>query len=223
MNKQHCMILGAALAGLAIPGSAAALDFAAGAHAGTMGPGVEITLGLNPHLNLRAGINSGKYEIMEIEDEDGLEYDDPEVDFDNQYVMLDFYPFSGGKLHLTAGYFMNSNTIATSARVDDTNTQIGNQTADIDTQVNALLSFDDGGYAGIGFGNSTKGGWLHFGVDIGVVLQGSPKVDIEVIEPPAGITISEESIAAEEREFEEENKDFDMWPMINVGLSIQFF
>lgn len=223
MNKNYYAVLGVTLAGLATPGSVSALDFAVGAHGGTMGPGVEATLGLNSHLNLRVGANSGEYEIMEVEDEEGLEYDDPTVDFDNQFVMLDFYPFSGGNLHLTAGYFMNNNSITTSARVDDAGTQIGGQTADINTQVNALISFEDGAYAGIGLGNATKGGMIHFGLDIGVVMQGSPQVDLEVIDPPAGFNISEEDIEAEERDFEEENKDFDMWPVINLSLSIQFF
>lgn len=222
MNKNYHVFLAVTLAGLAIPGAASALDFAVGAHGGTMGTGVEATLGLNSHLNLRAGLNSGEYEIMEIEDEEGLEYDDPTVDFDNQYLMLDFYPFSGGNLHLSAGYFMNNNSIATSARVDDSGQFVGGQEADINTQVNALISFKDGAYAGIGFGNATRGGLIHFGLDIGVVMQGSPQVEIEVLDPPAGFSISEDDIEAEERDFEEENKDFDMWPVINLSLSIQF-
>lgn len=221
MNKNH-VIFAVTLAGLAISSSAAALDFAVGAHGGTMGTGVEATLGLNSHLNLRLGANSGEYKVMEIEDEDGLEYEDPEVDFDNQYLMLDFYPSSGGNFHLSAGYFQNENSIVTSARVDETGQFIGGEEADINTQVNALISFEDGGYAGIGFGNAVKGGLIHFGLDLGVVMQGSPQVDIEVIDPPFGVAISEEDIEAEEQDFEEENKDFDMWPVISLSLSIQF-
>jgi hypothetical protein len=136
--------------------------------------------------------------------------------------MLDFYPFSGGKLHLTAGYFKNNNSITTSAQVDDANQFIGEQEASINTKVSALISFDDGAYAGIGFGNATRGGLVHFGLDIGVVMQGSPQVEIEVTDDDL-FPISQQNIDEEERDFEDENKDFDMWPVINLSLSIQLF
>jgi hypothetical protein len=223
MNKNYYMIFAVTLAGLALPGSASALDLAFGGHGGTMGTGVEGTLGLNSHMNLRLGVNSGEYEIMKIEDKEGLKYDNPSIDFDNQYLMLDFYPFSHGKLHLTAGYFKNSNQITASARVDDNNTEFGGKTADINTQVNALVTFKDGAYAGIGFGNAADGGFIHFGLDIGVVMQGSPQANLEVIDPPSGVDISQDDIDAEEQNFEEENKDFDMWPVINLSLSVQLF
>jgi hypothetical protein len=224
MIKNHYTILAATLAGLIVmPGSASALDFAVGAHGGTMGTGVEAAVGLTDFISLRAGVNSGDYEYeVDIDDQQGLDYTNPTFDFDNQYLMLDIYPFAGS-LHVTAGYFKNDNSIATSARVDDSEITIGDQQPDIDTQVNALISFEDGAYAGIGFGNTASGGFINFGLDIGVVMQGSPQVDIDVIDPPAGFDISEQDIADEEAEFEEENKDFDMWPVINLSLSIQLF
>jgi hypothetical protein len=225
MTKNYYMICAMALAAI-VPGSADAIDFAVGAHGGSMGTGVEATFGLNSHLNVRAGINSGEYEYeVDIESEaEGLKYQNPTFDFDNQYLMLDFYPFSDGSLHLTAGYFTNKNTITTSARVDEIGQEFGGQTVDLDTEVSALISFADGGYAGIGFGNAARDGLIHFGLDIGVVMQGSPQVDIDVTDdPPAGFEISEDDITAEEEQFEEENKDFDMWPVINLSLSIQLF
>jgi hypothetical protein len=221
--KNYYTILAVTMAGLILPGSASALDLAVGAHGGSMGTGAELTLGLTSHLNLRAGINSGEYEVLEIEDDEGLAYENPTVDFDNQYVMLDLYPFSGGKLHLTAGYFKNSNMVTTSAIVDDPGYFVGDTEADINTQVSASLAFEDGAYAGIGFGNATRGGLIHFGLDLGVVMQGTPQVEITIDEPSAAVPISQEDIDAEELEFEEENKDFDMWPVINLSLSVQFF
>jgi hypothetical protein len=224
MIKNHYTILAATLAGLIIiPGSANALDFGVGAHGGTMGTGLEAAVGLTDFLSLRAGINSADYEYdVDIEDQEGLDYKNPKFDFDNQYLMLDVYPF-GGKLHVTAGYFKNDNTILTSARVDDSEITIGGQQPDIDTEVSALISFEDGAYYGIGFGNAASGGMINFGLDLGVVMQGSPHVDIDVTDPPAGFTITEDDIAAEEDQFEEENKDMDMWPMIKLSLTVHIF
>jgi hypothetical protein len=220
MNKNYYAVLAVTLAGLAIPGSASALDFAVGASGGTMGTGVQATLGLNSHLNLRFGVNSGEYEIMEVEADQGLEYDNPTVDFDNQYLMLDFYPFSRGNLHLTAGYFKNKNSITAAARVNpDDEVFIGSTQAPPNTEVTGLISCDDGAYAGIGFGNAVKGGFIHFGLDIGVVLQGSPKVGYAVIDETN--TIQQSDIEQERAELEEEVKDFDMWPVISLSLSIQ--
>jgi hypothetical protein len=224
MIKNHYTILAATLTGLIImPGSAVALDLAVGAHGGTMGTCVEVGLGFTDFLSLRAGTNSGEYEIeLDIEDPEGLDYENPNFDFDNQYLMLDVYPFAG-KFHVTAGYFKNNNTILTSARVDDSEITIGGQQPDIDTAVSASISFDVGAYAGFGWGNTASGGMFNFGLDIGVVMQGAPQVDIDITEdPPAGFTITEDDIAAEEDQFEEENKDFDMWPVINLSFSIQF-
>lgn len=221
MNRNYHIIFGA-LAGLAMPGTAAALDFAVGAHGGTMGTGIEATFGLNSHLNLRAGINSGEYEIMEVEDDGGLEYDDPKVDFDNQYLMLDIYPFSGGNMHLTAGYFINKNSITAGAVVTDSNQNVGNNPAPVGTRVNSLIKFEDGGYVGIGFGNAASGGLIHFGLDIGVVMQGSPQVGIQVLDP-TGVERTDPDVEAERQDLENEVKDADMWPVVNLSLSFQFF
>jgi hypothetical protein len=224
MNKNYYMIFAIALAGLTVSGSVGALDLAVGAHGGTMGTGAEVTLGLGSHLNLRAGVNSNEYEYeVDIENSDGLTYDNPIFDFDNQFLFLDMYPFSNGTLHLTAGYVMNDNTILAAAESDGTQT-IGGQPADANTRINALVSFEDGAYAGIGFGNAVSGGLIHFGLDIGVMMQGSPNVEIELLnDPSGGAAISQDDIDAEERDLEEDVKDKDMWPVINLSLSIQFF
>ncbi|HEX5055113.1 MAG TPA: hypothetical protein VFX02_01305 [Gammaproteobacteria bacterium] len=219
MNKNYYMIFAVTLAGLALPGSACALDLAVGAHGGTMGNGFEAALGLNSFVGLRAGVNSSDYEYdIDIEDEEGLEYQNPKFDFDNQYLMLDIFPLAG-KFHLTAGYFKNNNSITTSGRVNNSEITIGGQHPAIDTEVTAMISFEDGGYAGFGFGSATDDGLINFALDIGVVMQGSPQVDIDVSDD----SINEADINQEEAELEEENKDLEMWPLVNLSLSIHFF
>ncbi|HEY3487397.1 MAG TPA: hypothetical protein VGL10_04975 [Gammaproteobacteria bacterium] len=220
MNRTNYVILGIALA---LPGSATAVDFAVGAQGGTLGTGLQITYGLTEHFNLRAGINSSEYEhdMVDIENSDGLTYENPTIDFDNQYLFLDIYPFSRGNLHLTAGYVKNNNSITTTAEADGGEV-FGEEFADADTRVSALINFEDGAYAGIGWGNAVKGGLIHFGFDLGVVMQGSPKVEIEVLDDPSGgALITDEDIEAEEQELEEDAKDADMWPVISLSMSIQ--
>jgi hypothetical protein len=222
--KNHYTILAVTLAGLTMPGSAAALDFAVGAQGGTLGTGVQITYGLSRHFNLRAGINSYEYEHdIEIENSDGLSYDNPTIDMDNQYLFLDMYPFSGGNLHLSVGYVMNDNSIRAGAETDGTQ-DIGGQTADANTRVNASISFEDGAYAGFGWGNAVKGGLIHFGLDIGVLMQGSPNIELELLnDPTGGAVIGDDEITAEELDLEEESKDQEWWPVVSLSLSIQFF
>jgi hypothetical protein len=228
MIKNHYTILAATLAGLIImPGSAAAFDFAVGAQGGTLGTGVQITYGLTDHLNLRAGLNSYEYEYdqVDIENSDGLTYDNPTVDLDNQYLFLDMYPFSHGNLHLSLGYVMNDNAILAGAEAD-TGDFIGGEAADENTRVNALVTFEDGAYAGFGWGNAVKGGLIHFGLDVGVMMQGDPNIELTLVnDPTGGAIIDQDDLDAEEMDLEEEAKEekLDMWPVISLSLSIQFF
>ena len=211
---------------------AAAVDFAVDAHAGTMGTGIGGAFGLTDHLNLRFGLNSYDLDV-DIEDEEGLDYD-AGMDLDNQYVFLDIHPFEGN-FRLTAGMFINNNEISASAIVDDAFTQIGNDTALQGTRVDTSVTFDNNsGYVGIGWGNSFNGGMFDFGVDLGIVMQGSPKIGLDVTLPPSAATsvdncaagdtscIGNDDIEQERLDAENEAKDFDSYPLINFSFSIRF-
>ena len=227
MGKKFVKLFAAMSAlGLGLP-SAAQADLAVEAHGGLMGIGAGIALELTPHINLRAGINSYDLDV-DVDDDEGLDYD-ASFDLDNQYLMLDFYPSSGGGFHLTAGYYLNNNEIGASATVlNDNDAQIGLRDALAGTVVRSAMTFDDSLYAGLGWGNSVADGLVHFGFEFGLVFQGSPQIAVNVTCTPnlpncltdAGIT--QDDINVEIQDLEDEVSDFDTWPMFQFTVGINF-
>jgi len=151
-------------------------DFAIDVHAGLMGAGVGGTVGINDYLNVRGGFNgadaNGDFE------EDGLTYQ-ADLELDNQYVMLDLYPFKG-KFRFTAGIYNNSNGFGGSATAGPTGATIGEGADEIDVPANSSISLDVAyndsmsTYVGVGFGNPvSNGGGFGFSVDLGLVATGN--------------------------------------------------
>jgi hypothetical protein len=220
MNSMKSSVLSAAILGFSLLSGSAGADVAIFAQGGSLGTGVGLGFDLNQHMNVRLGVNSSEYEgIVDIDDEDGLTYQDPEIEFDNKYLFLDFYPFRQGNLHLTLGYVQNDNSITLAAQADE-NAFIGDQAVPAGTGVAGKVVFDDGAYAGIGWGNAFgRNSVFEFGLDVGVLMQGSPQVDLTVT---GDFDVPEEEVAREEQEAEDEVKDNDMWPVVSVSFAIRF-
>ena len=207
---------------LFIPGSVQAVEWGVDGHAGTMGAGVGATVGLTDHLNIRFGVNAFDQDI-DIDDDEGLNYDG-NFDLSNQYLVVDLYPTTLFNFHLTAGIFLNDNEISALATVvDDNDAKIGATDALAGTQVIGGVTFDDtAGYVGLGWGNTVSDGFVHFGFDLGVVLQGSPIVSLDVRNQPTGGPITAADIEAERLELEDEASDFDSYPLIQFNLGFSF-
>jgi hypothetical protein len=71
-------------------------------------------------------------------------------------------------------------------------------------------------YAGIGFGHSASSG-IGFTLDVGVLLQGEPEVDIS-----AGPLVSQADIDQEEANAEDDIKGFTMYPVVSAGVNFRF-
>ncbi|MBN1377765.1 MAG: hypothetical protein JXA04_00865 [Gammaproteobacteria bacterium] len=227
-------ILGASFAiGLLMSTPAEALDFGVDAHAGSMGLGVGAAMQLTRNINMRVGLNQWKYDV-DIDDEDGLEYN-AELDLDNQYAMIDFFPSRNGGFHVTAGMYFNDNNVTGTARVINSGeSQIGNSDALAGTVATGKMTFDgEAGYLGVGWGNTFSRGLFHFGFDLGVVYQGSPKADL-IVALPAGLAeicavtpstngcISDEDITLEEQQLEDEVSDYDLHPLLQATFGFSF-
>lgn len=213
----------AVAAGIALSLPAQALDVAADAHVGTMGPGVGLALEMTRSVNLRVGLNAFDYDI-DVDDEEGLEYD-ASLDLSNQYGIVDWYPVRRSGFHLSAGVFLNNNEISASAVVQPgDNARIGNTDALAGTRVDSAVGFKDAaGYAGIGWGNVFSGGMVSLGLDLGVVMQGSPEVDLAVTCPSSmPDCISDADVEQERRDFEDEISDFDVMPLVQFSLGVNF-
>jgi hypothetical protein len=209
---------------------AEAVDFGIDGHTGTMGTGIGATMQLSDHLNLRAGLNELDFS-WDFENEEGLEFDG-ELDFSNQYLLLDYYPASFLGFHITGGLFLNDNKLTGSATVVDTNIDIGDSPAPIGAQLAGEVRFDgENGYLGVGWGNMVGKGFVHFGIDVGVVFQGSPQVDLTLNIPGYNVNscavgdtscIGPDDVEAEEREIEDEASEFDSWPFLHLTLGFSF-
>lgn len=232
LRRPHLAVAALALGStvLATPPLAAA-ELALGASAGTLGAGVELTAGLARQLNLRLGAHGGSYD-------DRREASDIEYDATARVragtALLDWHP-GARSFRLTAGAFWNGNEVEGESLPPASGFyEIG----DLPVPV-ALLGTLEGKvewetvapYVGLGFGNAVAPGraWRVV-LDLGVVLQGEPEVTLTpVFSPgspletnPVARALLEIALAEEERELEDELADFDLYPVVALGVTYRF-
>lgn len=194
--------------------------FGVGVKASTLGVGVEATYAVSPRLTMSVGIN--KYSSTSTDTTDGINYD-VDMDLKTVAVLANFHPFAGS-FRLTGGVMMNSNELGMTADCSS-GCAVGGATYTAD-QVGILKAAVDfkkiAPYAGIGFGHSASSG-LGFTLDIGVLMQGEPNVDLT----STGGTLSGDAafqaeLAVEEANAEDDIKEFTMYPVIAAGLNYRF-
>jgi hypothetical protein len=195
-------------------------DLAAGAKAGTLGLGAEVTLGLSESVNARAGFNTFNltYESSEA-DSDELS---ARIDFRTVPLLLDWHPFRGG-FRLTAGAIMNENKISFSASPGDT-VEFGDREYRVDS-VDGDATFDDvAPYLGVGIGNAvSRDGRLHLLVDLGVMFQGAAEINLSAkVSDPVLQPILDRDVEAERAEIQKDVEPFQYYPVLSVGLALRF-
>jgi hypothetical protein len=215
LMKSKCFAL--AILALLASGNASAFDVGLGIKGGLLGYGPEATLGLSEHFNVRLGQNTYSYKT-EVEESD-ISYDG-ELDWKSTALLLDWHPF-GGTFRLTAGLVNNRNAIRLTA-TPTSNQEIGGTTytpAQIGT-LSGNVTFDKNvPFFGLGWGNAVgKGFPLGVNFEIGVLKQGSPKVNLS----SSNTAVSQSDLEAEARQTEEDLKDYDIYPVIALGLSYRF-
>lgn len=190
-----------------------------GAKVGTLGFGVEATWRPVPYLDLRAGANA--YSLDRNGTEAGIDYLG-EADLKTMYATANLrVPLS--PFRVTAGLFSNGNELALTSR--DTSTfQIGSQTYTSDEvgTLRAGAGFDDWApYLGIGFDFrllDTLG--LH--IDGGVLRQGAAIVTLSADGPVASDPQFQQQLEAERSELQNSVDDYELYPVVSVGLSFNF-
>lgn len=187
--------------------------FGVGVHAGTLGYGFNATYGLADSLNIR-----GQYNTIGLdadENDAGIDYN-YDLDWNSYGLLLDWHPFSGG-FRISAGYYINNNEITgTADGVVDVNGT--NYTSSLRSDI----TFDSSApYVGIGWGNAAeKGDRLSFMFEIGALLQGEPQVTLT--ETSAVPVIPQSDLDAEAAEAQADISEFDVYPVIALGLAYQF-
>ena len=199
--------------------------------AGTLGAGAELTVGLSPQVNVRLGLNS--YNYSDRREASGIEYDG-EAKLRTGTALLDWHP-GGRGFRLTGGAVYNDTTIEGSSLPPASGIyNIGGVPvpASLVGTLDAEADFDPVvPYAGLGWGNALASNRrLGFFVDLGVIFQGKADVTLIPIIPanspinttPGARQALDILLRREEQDLEDEAADYDLYPVVAIGLSYRF-
>jgi hypothetical protein len=184
-----------------------------GVRAGTTGLGADLGWGIAPTLGGRIGLSGMSFSTHV--DTDDVRYD-AKPKLANLSALLDWSPL--GPFRISAGLIANNN------KVDLTGQPSSGGTFPAGTSLTGTVKPEHSvaPYLGVGYGNVwTKG--VNFYFDLGIMFQGSPKVDLSC--NPSGsaqCAAAQSNIEAEERRVQDELNKFKYYPVLNLGITIGF-
>jgi hypothetical protein len=210
------------------PHLARAEGFSIGARAGTAGIGPELAFGVGPHLDVRIPV--GVYSYEDVYDETGVSYD-ATLELRNALLLADFHP-GGGGFRISAGGGWDDNRLKVSAPLSELVRRYRPELAPFVPRSAGTVHGEATGssfapYLGIGWGSATgskRGGRWGATVDLGVIYQGSPHVDLttdlNVGVPIPGVvqSVLDAATAEEEQRLERELKDYEYYPVVALGI-----
>jgi len=226
--------------------SAQALDLnlGLGVKAGTLGTGLEVSVGLTQTLNARLGITN-----VDFSTDETLDLDDPDtntsasidstldLNFGATMLMLDWYVFDG-TFHLTAGMVKNDSKAKLTGDLSSGTVTFDGTTYDVandftDPSVSGTIKLGSGyePYVGIGWGRKA-GNEPGFAVsfELGVLLL-SPSVDLKAptLDPNGtaasnGITQADldADVDAAESAADDDLSALKAWPVVSLGVNYAF-
>ncbi|MEL7040258.1 MAG: hypothetical protein AAGL90_01965 [Pseudomonadota bacterium] len=197
-------------------------DFAVTGGIGSMGGALEGQYQINDMFQIRAGVNYLAFD--EDIDVDDITYDG-ELDFSGFGAFVDVHPF-GGSFFVTGGAYAGGKSIDLTA-TSDVAIEIGDMiyTPDEYGRLEGDVEFDDiVPFLGLGWDTTfeTDGNW-GFNVLAGAAVFGSGDVTLDAV----GGTLSDNpllqaELAQEVQDIEDEIEDYELWPVVQVGLSYRF-
>jgi len=225
--KNKLMVSAALSAALFSGVSMASTDFGIGLKGGSFGAGFEAGFQFTPKIKAR--FQSVGLAFSYDESVDGNAYSG-DLDIGGNSLLLDFHPFDGS-FHLTGGIVaVDSQISGTASTSSTTSLVIGDTTYNSGQLASATFGLkpasDAGTYVGFGWGSiAHQDPGLSFNLEFGLVLMDSPKVNFSVEENV--LTASEKQqldndIQKEITNIETEIEDFDIWPVVAVGLAYHF-
>ncbi|WP_446008897.1 hypothetical protein [Candidatus Electrothrix sp.] len=194
--------------------------------AGTLGGGLEISMDINPYLELRTGINQISFDFdTTIGD---IDYNFA-PDFFTSSLLLDLHPL-GNAFRFTAGAFINNNEIDIDGtyRQDLLSPELARYADLIDqAHVVGLIEFDTfAPYLGIGWtsNHNSESRW-GVNIDLGIMFQGTAQVSELRVEDPWGagsLPATQLFIQREREEIEKEIDEYEYYPIASLSLSYKF-
>lgn len=194
--------------------------------AGTLGLGADVVGQIIPHLNGRVGI-SGLGIDVEVSS-DRIDYDG-DATLGGIPLLLDWYPAKNG-FRVTGGLIINNNKVELNSQdLDrDRTVRIGDRSFTVSDvgELEGEVEFNDiAPYIGIGFGNPVKPGrqW-GFTVDLGIMFQGKGDVSINATNASqAALDLGlNAQLEREEDDIQDEVDNFQVYPILQIGVTYQF-
>ena len=194
---------------------------AVGVGGSTLGYQVALSQSLSENVNLKLSYNTASQSFDG--ETDGVNYD-YDFEFESTSLLIDWHVFGGG-FRLTTGALINDNEIFAQSDISGLTLEVGD-TVFTSAEVGRLegdISFDSyAPYLGLGWGRSISDGFS-FSFDLGVVFQGEPTVNLQTV----GGTLSDNSllldeVEREEQELQDDANDFDVYPVVSLGLFYSF-
>ncbi len=187
--------------------------------AGTLGAGLEATVGVNDFLGFRFGVNMMSAGPSLDLDEGTFKSD---MDWLSYGALVDLHVFGGG-FRVTGGGLINKNKFKLKADLTQPVTLDGYDYSL--SECSGEVTFNElAPYLGIGYGNAVgaDGRW-HFACDFGVMFQGEPKVDATATASnPAIQPFVDHSLSKEVADIQDDASAFQFYPVISVGVSYGF-
>ena len=194
---------------------------AVGVGGSTLGYQVTLSQSLSENINLKLAYHTASQSFDG--ETDGVNYD-YDFDFESTGILIDWHVFGGG-FRLTTGALINDNEIYAQSDISGLTIEVGD-TIFTSAEVGRLegdISFDSyAPYLGLGWGRSISDGFS-FVFDLGMVFQGEPTVNLQTV----GGTLSNnplllDEVEREEQELQEDANDFDIYPVVSLGLFYNF-
>lgn len=187
--------------------------------AGTLGAGLEATVGASDYLGFRFGVNAMSFGPRVLTDEGTINAD---MEWLSYGALADLHPFGGG-FRLSGGGFINKNKFKMTAELDEP-VELNGVKYRLD-DLDGEATFEElAPYAGIGFGNAVgaDGRW-HFSCDFGILFQGTPRLEATArASNPALQEVVDRALDAELEDIQEDVDVFQWYPVISVGVSYRF-
>jgi hypothetical protein len=198
-------------------GSGASVDV--DVHASTLGFGAGFAFPVTENVSARLNLNKFTYDFQTTSDQ--IDYD-ATLKLESVAALVDWHMFSG-ITHLTAGLIYNNNGFDMDATPTGGGFTINGTFYPAGTidSLNANVAFNKvAPYFGFGWsGRASKTGFS-FKSDIGVMFQGSPKSTLTVTGAAASAAAAD--VAAAQASLDADMKDFNIYPVISLGLGYAF-
>jgi hypothetical protein len=203
------------------PTVAAAQNVGIGAHASTLGIGVEAAVSLNPRVAVRATGNVFPVNPKITVSGEEYEFDLPSPQFTG---VVDLFLVGG--LHVSGGVLISTEDLV--AKSDFTglgSADVGGVTytgSDVGIMTATVINKDVSPYVGIGFGRVARKG-LGFFLDLGVAFHGEPDVALAASGPLGSDPAFQTALANEAALFQDDIPSAaKYYPVVTIGFAWGF-